>query len=119
MDVDERDDASIRVAAGYHGKDGKQQNVGQLVELAFRSARIRNVFQQAHQRRKCSHGNLRVGGLPRSQTFSDSGIPLLSAASLRPAVVVPRTQSSRSGSVEQPWGRGYLGLELENDDKCL
>jgi hypothetical protein len=29
MDVDERDDASIRVAAGYEGKDGKQQNVGQ------------------------------------------------------------------------------------------
>jgi hypothetical protein len=74
MNVDEGNDAPIRVAAGYDGKDGKQQHMGQLVELAFRPARIRNVVQQAQQRCERSHGNLRLGCRPRSQTFSDSGI---------------------------------------------
>ena len=39
MDVDEGDDAAIRVAAGYDGKDGEQQHMEQLVELPLRPAR--------------------------------------------------------------------------------
>lgn len=77
MDVDEGDDATIRVAAGHDGEDGKQQHVGQLVQLALRPARIRNFLQQAQQRRECSHGNLRFGCRPRSQTFGVSGIPIV------------------------------------------
>ncbi len=50
MDGDERDDAAIRVAAGYDGKNGKQQHVGQLVELPLRPARIRDVRQHVQQR---------------------------------------------------------------------
>jgi hypothetical protein len=77
MDVDEGDDATIRVAAGHDGEDGKQQHVGQLVQLALRPARIRNFLQQAQQRRECSHGNLRFGCRPRSQTSGVSGIPIV------------------------------------------
>jgi hypothetical protein len=77
MDVDEGDDAPIRVATGHDGKDGEQQQVGQLVELSLRPTWIGNVCEQAQQRRKCSHGNLRLGCCPRSQRSSASGIPLL------------------------------------------
>jgi hypothetical protein len=77
MDVDEGDDATIRVAAGHDGEDGKQQHVGQLVEFALRPAWIRNFLQQAQQRRESSHGNLRFGCRPRSQTSGVSGIPFV------------------------------------------
>ena len=66
MDVDEGDDATVRVAAGDDGEDGKQQHIGQLVKLALRPARIRNFLQQVQKRRECSHGNPRVGCRPRS-----------------------------------------------------
>jgi len=72
MDIDEGDDASIRVAAGHDGKDGEQQHVGKLVLLALATAGIGNARQQAQQRRECVHGNLRLGCRPRSQTFADS-----------------------------------------------
>jgi len=56
MDADEGDnvrrtssfDAAIRVAAGHDGKDGEQQHVGQLVELALRPARIKDVRQHVN-----------------------------------------------------------------------
>jgi hypothetical protein len=50
MDVDESDDAAIRVAAGHDGEDGEQQHIRQLVELALRPARIRDVCQHIQQR---------------------------------------------------------------------
>ena len=50
MDVDEGDDAAIRIAAADDGQDGEQQHVRQLVELSFRPARIRNLRQHVQQR---------------------------------------------------------------------
>ena len=72
MDIDEGDDASIRVAAGYDGEDGEQQHVGKLVFLPLSAARIGNFRQQVQERRECGHGNLRLGCRPRSQTSADS-----------------------------------------------
>ncbi len=77
MQVDEGDDAAIRVAAGHDGEDGKQQHVGKLVDLPLPTTRIGDFGEQAQQRRECSHGNLRLGCHPRSQTFSDSRILFL------------------------------------------
>jgi hypothetical protein len=81
MHVDEGDDAAIRVAAGHDGQDGKQQHMGKLVDLPLSTTRVRDFGQQAQQRRKCNHGNLRRGCRPRSQTFADSRIPFLIRAS--------------------------------------
>jgi len=50
VDGDESDDATIRVAAGYDRKNGEQQQVGQLVELSLRPARIMDVRQHVQQR---------------------------------------------------------------------
>ena len=77
MDVDEGDDAATRVAAGHDGEDGEQQYMRQLVFHSLPTTGIGNVCQHVQQRRKCSHGNLRVGCRPRSQTSADSGIPFL------------------------------------------
>jgi hypothetical protein len=79
MHVDEGDDAAIRVAAGHDGEDGKQQHMRKLVDLPLATTGIGNFSEQAQQRRECSHGNLRLGCRPRSQSFSDSRIPLPSA----------------------------------------
>ena len=76
MDIDEGDDAAIGVAAGHDGKDGEQQHVGQLVELALSSAWIRDICQHVQQRGKRNHDNLRLGCRPRSQTIDGLGIPL-------------------------------------------
>ena len=76
VDVDEGDDAAIRVAAGHDGQDGEQQHVGQLVELSLRPAHIRDVRQHIQQRRKRSHGNLRPSCCRKSQTSAGSDIPL-------------------------------------------
>src|ERR1700723_3023883 len=46
MNVDERDDATRRIAAGHDGKNSKQQHMGQAVELPLRPTRIRNFSQQ-------------------------------------------------------------------------
>ncbi|MDQ2944504.1 MAG: hypothetical protein M3Y27_00915 [Acidobacteriota bacterium] len=75
MHVDERDDAAIRVAACDNGENGEQQNVRQLVELAFGSARIRNIGQYVQQRRKLGHGNLRFGCHLKSQRTPTLRIP--------------------------------------------
>ena len=42
LDIDECDDATIRVAAGDDGENGKQQDVRKGVELALRPARVGN-----------------------------------------------------------------------------
>jgi hypothetical protein len=62
MDIDEGDDASIRVAAGHDGKNGEQQHVRKLVFLPLPAAGIGNFRQQVQQRCECGHGNLRLGG---------------------------------------------------------
>ena len=72
IDVDKRDDASIRVPAGHNGEDGEQQHVRQFVDLPLRPAWIRNFRQQAQQRREFGHGNLRHGCHPRNQRSADS-----------------------------------------------
>jgi hypothetical protein len=72
MDIDEGDDAPIRVAAGYDGEDGEQQYVGKLVFLTLSTTRVGNFRQQVQERRECGHGNLRLGCRPRSQTSIDS-----------------------------------------------
>jgi len=77
MDIDEGDDASIRIATRHDGKDGEQQHVAKLVFLPLPTARIRHFRQQTQQRRKWRHGNLQLGCHPRSQTFADSRIPIL------------------------------------------
>jgi len=46
MDVDEGDDATIRVAAAHDGQDGEQEHIRQRIELPLRSARIGDVCQQ-------------------------------------------------------------------------
>ena len=76
MDADEGDDAPIRVAAGHDGDDGVQQHVGQPVALTLPTTAIGNFGEQAQQRRDCSHGNLRPGCRPRSQTSADPRIPI-------------------------------------------
>jgi len=80
VDVDEGDDATVRVSAGHDGEDGKQQHIWQLVALALRPARIRNFLQQAQRRRERSHGNPRFGCRPRSQRFAVLGIWFLVSA---------------------------------------
>ena len=80
VDVDEGYDATVRVAAGDDGENGKQQHIWQLVELALGPARVRNFLQQAQQRRERSHGNLRVGCRPRGQRFAVLGIWFLVSA---------------------------------------
>src|SRR6186713_3130966 len=72
MDVDEGDDAPRRIAAGHDGKYREEQHMWQLVELSLCPAWIGNLRQQAQKRRECSHGNLRFGCRPKSQTSADS-----------------------------------------------
>src|SRR4051812_19312320 len=102
MNVDEGDDAAIRVAAGHDGEDGEQQDVRQLIELALPTPGIGDVRQQPQQRRKCSHGNLRVGCRPRSQTQADSGIRFLSSLSTYCAGVAARTHSPYPSALNSP-----------------
>src|SRR5208283_4128028 len=51
IDIDEGDDASIRVATCHDGEDGEQQHVRKLVFLSLSTARIRHFRQQTQQRR--------------------------------------------------------------------
>ena len=72
MNIDEGDDASIRVVLTRHdGEDGEQQHVGKPgkpVFLSLPAAGIRHFRQQTQQRQKWRHSNLRLGCPPRSQT---------------------------------------------------
>jgi len=76
MHVNERHDAAAGIAAGHDGQDREQQDIGQLVELPLPASGIGNFAQQAQDRRKRNHGNLRHGCRPRSQTSADSRIRL-------------------------------------------
>ena len=110
MDVDEGDDAAIRVAAGHDGKDGEQQDVGQLIELALPTPGIGDVRQQTQQRRKCSHGNLRLGCRPRSQTSSRFGNPLSEQPlHFTPPVLQPGLTHPYPSALNSP---GVLGRNL-------
>jgi hypothetical protein len=66
MNLEEGDNAAIRVAAGDDGEDGERQHVRQLVELALRLMRIADISQPLQQRQKGGHGNLQHGCHPRS-----------------------------------------------------
>ena len=50
MNVDEGNDAAVRIAAGHDGEDGEEQHIRQLIKLSLRSARIRNLCQQFQPR---------------------------------------------------------------------
>lgn len=70
--LDEGDDAAIGVGSGHHGEDREQQDIGQLVELAFRPARVGDLVQQVEQSIERSHGNLLTNRLPHI----DSNVPI-------------------------------------------
>src|ERR1700684_3630145 len=61
---DEGFDGAIGITAGPGGEDREQQNVGQLIELTFGPARIRDLAEQGDQRVERSQGNLLAVGLP-------------------------------------------------------
>src|SRR4051794_26658114 len=103
MDVDEGDDAAVRVAARHDGKDGEKQDVRQLIKLALPTPGIGDLRQQPQQWRKCSHGNLQVGCHPRSQTKADSGIRFLSSPSTSLRWCCSPDSLTLPVSVEQPW----------------
>jgi len=73
VDADEGDDTPERIRSGYDGQDGEQQDVGQLVELAFRPSRVLHRGQQAEKCIERSHGNLRVIRLPRIDSDISAG----------------------------------------------
>jgi hypothetical protein len=94
---DEGLDGAIRVATGDHGKDREQHNVGQLIELSFAPARVRNLAQQADQPVERSQRNLLVDGLPciDSEISPRRNPPIASRRRFVPGVA-PRTQPLRS-----------------------
>lgn len=47
MHRDERFDGPKGIAAGYHGEDREQQNVGQFIELSLGPARVWDFVEQA------------------------------------------------------------------------
>jgi hypothetical protein len=52
------------IAAGNHGEDGEQQNIWQLVELAFGSTRVGDLGEHGEKLIEGAHGNLLVIRLP-------------------------------------------------------
>jgi hypothetical protein len=76
---------SIRIRAAHNGQDGKQQNVRQLIELAFGTARIRDLGQSGQQRfTGILHDNLQeVGCQTWIQTFSRPDISFFVATLMR------------------------------------
>jgi hypothetical protein len=63
--LDEGLDGTIGIAAGDNGKDREQQDMRQLIDLAFGPARVRDLAEQAEQPIERPHGNLLVVWLPR------------------------------------------------------
>jgi hypothetical protein len=57
MHFGESRDGTIGIGAGDDGKDGEQQNMGQLVELAFGSARIGDLAEHGEKLIERPHGN--------------------------------------------------------------
>ena len=94
MNIDEGDDASIRVATRHDGQDGEQQHVGKLVFLSLPTAGIR------HFRSRPSNGE--NGDMATSEWVACPGVrhspiresPFLSAASVRSASVLQHGLSS-------------------------
>ncbi len=96
VDVDEGDDATVRIGARDDGEDGGKQYVGKLGELTLGAPGIGDVSQQLQQGRERDYGNLRLGCFARSQTLAVSGIP---SASIWPFYYLPvanRTHSRAS-----------------------
>ena len=52
------------IATGDHGEDGEQQNIRQLVYLAFGSTRVGNIAEHRKELIEGLHGNLLVIWLP-------------------------------------------------------
>ena len=91
--LDERLDGAEGIAAGDHGKDGEQQKIGQLVELAFSPAWVRNLAECCEELIERPHGNPLVIWLPDI----DSEIlprrnPVLGSVRMFCSTVAPRTQ---------------------------
>jgi len=76
--------------------------MGQLVELALRPARIRNVRQHIQQRRKRSHGNLPTSCRRRSQTLPGSGTPLRSDAYFAPCMQQSDLSTAHPAALNSP-----------------
>src|SRR5215475_10884876 len=76
VNVDEAMDCAIGIGAGNNRQDGKQDDMGQSVELALRSPWILDFGQQQDKRRKRFHGNPHKGCQPRSRTDPRRGNPL-------------------------------------------
>src|SRR4051794_18447721 len=68
VDRHEGFDRAVGVAAGNHAKDRKQQNLGQLIELTFGPARIRDLAEQGDQRVERSQGSLLAVEWPHYRT---------------------------------------------------
>ena len=97
MNVDEGHDAAIRVTAADDRQDREQQDMRQLVELAFRAPRIGDLCQYIEQRTERDHDNLRIGCLPKNPKSRPSGIPALPEKS-----ILAHPLSNSGQSVEQP-----------------
>ena len=102
MNVDEGDDAAIRVAAADDRQDREQQDMRQLVELAFRAPRIGNLCQDIEQRAERGHDNLRIGCLPKNPKSRRSGIPIFPRKSVLAPMLQIGLTPAQNISVEQP-----------------
>ena len=61
---DEGLDRTKGIAAGDDGKNGEQQNIGQLVEHTFRPAGVRDLAEHGEEWIERLHGNLLRFGCP-------------------------------------------------------
>jgi hypothetical protein len=55
MHLDEGLDGAEGIATGDHGEDGEQQNIGQLVYLAFGSTWVRDLAEYREELIERSH----------------------------------------------------------------
>ena len=78
---DEQADATVGGGAGQPGKDAEQQQVGQGVALALRSARVTDPAQGLEQRSKGSHGGLRC----EDMALNSPGAPLIPRPQTQPS----------------------------------
>ena len=110
MDVDEGGYAAIRVAAADNRQDREQQDMRQLVELAFRATRIGDLCQDIKQRAERGHDDLRVGCLPKNPKSCRSGIPMLAGKSvLATALGIALTPAEKSALNSPGIGAAFAG----------
>ena len=64
MHLDKGLDGTEGIAAGNHGEDREQQNIGQLVQLAFGATRVGDLGEHGEKLIERPHGNLPVVRLP-------------------------------------------------------